>query len=110
MRIRFWHALHSRVNRLAWRYGMEPGWHSGMVGAGHHTLHSHVLWRLNGWAAQHWVPDVMATRRAPQYREDQHGAGLLWPVLGWAALGLAAVGVAILLLLAWVLRAWDRLR
>lgn len=50
LRIRFWYALHDRINRLAWRFAPPP-----ISAAFPHERSGHPLWRLNDWAARHWV-------------------------------------------------------
>ena len=55
LKYRLWKRVHNVVNRLAWRYGMEPGWRQGMRGSALHINKQHWAWRLNDWVANHWV-------------------------------------------------------
>lgn len=64
LRMVLWRPLHEAANRLAWRYGLEPGWSRGDFGCGLHLRKDHWTWRLNDWFAARWVPFWMAVLRA----------------------------------------------
>lgn len=58
LHIRFWHWLHSEViGPLAWRYARPPGPTRGIA---ERINRRRLLWRLNDWAADHWIKWWMA--------------------------------------------------
>jgi len=57
LRFRVWKRLHDAVNDLAWRFQPPP--RETVRALGHFPG---VLWRLNDWLADRWVPYWMARR------------------------------------------------
>ena len=59
LKYRIWKKVHSRLNRLAWRYA-DPGgpdWGKAL-----RIDRTRPLWKLNDWAANHYVDWYVRTR------------------------------------------------
>lgn len=51
-----WSALHKIFNKLAWRYARPDGPEWGIATRIDKTR---LLWRLNAWASDHYVPKMV---------------------------------------------------